>query len=85
MNNLAPAPAGCRVNPSSSDDLGTTDAAESLAWRVAMGMRRHPRGDFAFVGVTPTQADVAYQPAAILNSPHLLRILFMDILVEDIL
>ena len=32
-----------------------------------MGMRRHPRGDFAFVGVTPTQADVAYQPAAILN------------------
>ena len=34
---------------------------------AAMGMRRHPRGDFAFVGVTPTQADVAYQPAAILN------------------
>ena len=32
-----------------------------------MGMRRHPRRDFAFVGVTPTQADVAYQPAAILN------------------
>ena len=32
-----------------------------------MGMRRHPRGDFASVGVTPTQADVAYQPAAILN------------------
>ncbi len=33
-----------------------------------MGMRRHPRRDFAFVGVTPTQADVAYQPAAILNT-----------------
>ena len=33
-----------------------------------MGMRRHPRGDSAFVGVTPTQAGVAYQPAAILNS-----------------
>ena len=33
-----------------------------------MGMRGHPRGDFAFVGVTPTQADVAYQPAAILNT-----------------
>ena len=33
-----------------------------------MGMRRHPRGDPAFVGVTPTQAGVAYQPAAILNS-----------------
>ena len=32
-----------------------------------MGMRRHPRGDSAFVGVTPTQAGVAYQPAAILN------------------
>ena len=30
MNNLAPAPAGRRVNPSSSDDLGTTDAAEPL-------------------------------------------------------
>ena len=31
MNNLAPAPAGSRDNPSSSDDLGNTDAAESLA------------------------------------------------------
>ena len=30
MSNLAPAPAGSRVNPSSPDDLGTTDAAESL-------------------------------------------------------
>ena len=30
MNNLAPAPAGSRENPSSSDDLGTTDTAESL-------------------------------------------------------
>ena len=35
-----------------------------------MGMRRHPRGDSAFVGVTPTQAGVAYQPAAILNKAH---------------
>ena len=33
-----------------------------------MGMRRHPRGDSAFIGVTPTQAGVAYQPAAILNT-----------------
>ena len=33
-----------------------------------MGMRRHPRGDSAFVGVTPTQAGVAYQPAATLNT-----------------
>ena len=38
------------------------------AGRAAMGMRRHPRGDSAFVGVTPTLAGVAYQPAAILNS-----------------
>ena len=30
MEHLAPAPAGSRVNPSSSDDLGTTDAAESM-------------------------------------------------------
>ena len=28
-----------------------------------MGMRRHPRGDSAFVGVTPTQADVAERAA----------------------
>ena len=30
MNNLAPAPAGSRDNPSSSDDLGNTDAAETM-------------------------------------------------------
>ena len=36
---------------------------------VRAGMRRHPRGDPAFAGVTPTQADVAYQPAATLNRP----------------
>ena len=38
-----------------------------------MGMRGHPRGDSAFVGVTPTPAGVAYQPAAILNSLHIVR------------
>ena len=32
-----------------------------------MGMRGHPRGDPAPAGVTPTQAGVANQPAAILN------------------
>ena len=38
-----------------------------------MGMRGHPRRDSAFVGVTPTQADVAYQPAAILNNKQLVH------------